>query len=291
MNLQPLTEATTEQWHTPGACKPVSLGKFSGHDSDDYAYLQACLKVSDLGRMRTITEQLYRELLALAENLGKPRFVRIWNYIPHINAGDGDNECYRQFCWGRADALGKTVLPAATGIGSRDGWLRIGALCTTPSTREGGQEAGGKPAIQITHLENPRQLSAYHYPREYGPRSPSFARATLVQSSPAAAGPDSGPGLLLLSGTASIVHHETRHAGNFQRQYQETVTNINALLSTLKQPTTPVAMRYYLRDTNYLQEAIDCWSEHFPAWPKPAVYAADICRVGLELEIEGVFSV
>jgi len=31
-----------------------------------------------------------------------------------------------------------------------------------------------------TALENPRQTSAYRYPRRYGPRSPAFARATLL---------------------------------------------------------------------------------------------------------------
>ena len=30
------------------------------------------------------------------------------------------------------------------------------------------------------HFENPLQVPAYEYPGEYGPRSPSFARATVV---------------------------------------------------------------------------------------------------------------
>ena len=32
-------------------------------------------------------------------------------------------------------------------------------------------------------VENPRQVSAYHYRREYGTHSPSFSRAALLRES------------------------------------------------------------------------------------------------------------
>jgi len=234
-----------------------------------------------------MTNSLYRKLLEVTEFLGKPRLVRIWNYIPFINDGDADNECYRQFCWGRADALAGTVLPAATGIGSQDDVLRISALCTPGQTQA--------DSLVVEHLENPRQISAYDYPRRYGPKSPSFARATLVTSRTASrsitTSPSSSSGLLLLSGTASIVDHETRHPYDLQKQSEETARNIQALLATLEQPAAPLALRYYLRNPDRLQEAVAAWREHFADWPLPAFYRGDICRAELELEVEGVFRV
>ena len=56
-------------------------------------------------------------------------------------------------------------LCAASAVGSLGGELSICFL--------GSKERG-------VHCENPRQLPAYRYPKLYGPRSPSFARATLA---------------------------------------------------------------------------------------------------------------
>ena len=277
MNLPVLRPTDGEVWQVNGHVTASSNGYFRIRQGTEYAYLQACIKLDDRRQMRKLAFALYTELMDLVDELEMSRFVRIWNYIPEITVGEGDDETYRQFCWGRADALQDRVLPAATGIGARDGWLRVGALCTTT-------EASAEN-IQITHLENPRQLSAYRYPRDYGPRSPSFARATLVQA------PEHGTGLLLLSGTASIVNHESQHAGDLNRQSEETARNINALLATLERPYSPLAVRYYLRDATRLQNALDCFKADFPSWPLPAFYSADICRAELDLEIEAVFSV
>ena len=279
MNLECLHNHQPEIWQAPGKTTPVQLDEITGVDTAEYALLQGAVAVPDLSKIKAIADDLYRQLLVLASQLGKPRFVRIWNYIPEINEGTGDHECYRQFCWGRADALGNTVLPAATGIGSHDGVLRISALTTRPATPG--------PGIDVHHIENPRQLSAYNYPRNYGPKSPSFARATLVEP------PNSEPGagLLLLSGTASIVNHESRHPHDLALQSKETARNIHALLATLKRPVEPLFLRYYLRDPSRLEEAIAAWPEHFGDWALPAFYRGDICRSELELEVEGVFRV
>ena len=79
--------------------------------------------------------------------------------------------------------------------------------------------AGREPGIA---LENPRQLSAYHYPRQYGPTPPAFSRAMLV-----------APDLLMISGTASIVGHASQHAGSVQRQTDR----------DLQQPRQPAGAR------------------------------------------------
>jgi len=284
MNLECLHANGGESWLTLGQNTPVQLDEISGFNGPDYAFLQAAVAIGDLSQIKARTNALYQKLLALMTQLEKPRLVRVWNYIPQINAGEADFECYRQFCWGRAEALGDTELSAATGIGSQDGVLRVCLLSTALDSAGQG--------LQIRHLENPRQISAYNYPRQYGPRSPSFARATLIDP-PYSSTSNAADriGVLLLSGTASIVAHETLHKGDFQAQSKETARNIQTLLATLERPVEPLALRYYLRNPDQLAQAKDCWREHFGDWPLPAFYRADICRAELELEIEGVFSV
>jgi hypothetical protein len=58
-------------------------------------------------------------------------------------------------------------------------------------------------------------VSAYDYPRQYGPAAPSFSRAALT--------PDP---LLLISGTASIVGHASVHLGDVTAQLEETLANL-----------------------------------------------------------------
>ena len=71
-------------------------------------------------------------------------------------------------------------------------------------------------------IENPRQTSAYHYPPKFGRHSPIFSRACVWG--------ESGGGRLFVSGTASIVGHETIHRGDVIAQTRETMVNIGALL-------------------------------------------------------------
>ncbi len=71
-------------------------------------------------------------------------------------------------------------------------------------------------------IENPRQTSAYHYPPKFGKHSPIFSRA-CVWGEP-------GSARLFVSGTASIVGHETIHRGDVVAQTRETMVNIGALL-------------------------------------------------------------
>lgn len=276
-----------ERWCDSGPTRPLtqneSQSRFAGRAGPALTFLGACVEVSDLTTMRTLAFELYRELIETMARLSVPRFVRIWNYLPDINAGAGDDECYRQFCWGRAEALGDYSLPAATAVGSKDRWLRIGALCTGP--------ADLPDSIGIEHLENPRQVSAYNYPRDYGPRSPSFARATLVRP-PRDQGQSQGS-LLLVSGTSSIVQHQTAHPGNLPAQTAETLQNIQSLFKGLNADCEPepLALRYYLRDPAKLSQARSSWTANAGYWRAPAWYEGDICRSDLTMEVEGVFQV
>ena len=122
--------------------------------------------------------------------------------------GEGDDERYRHFCAGRGAGLAAFTapqLPAATGIGRCDGERTLQVYWL----------ACERPGVAV---ENPRQLSAWRYPRQYGPVAPKFSRAMRAD------------GRVFVSGTASVVGHETRHADCFDSQVRETIENLAAVL-------------------------------------------------------------
>src|SRR6187402_2136105 len=144
---------------------------------------------------------------------GDERHVqRIWNYLDAINEGSGDDERYKHFCTGRIRGMGEVFaqgFPAATAIGHHadPGLLQVYLLATDrPGTR----------------VENPRQVSAWRYPRQYGRTPPSFARATLLPADD----------VLAISGTAAVVGHASAHAGDVAAQLGETLRNLDILLET-----------------------------------------------------------
>ena len=132
------------------------------------------------------------------------------------------------------NAAGRAVtgdVPAATGIGLDPAPMpggRPGAPFELPRSR---CAPGGAPLrLQIINasrlraipIENPRQVSAFHYPSQHGEES-DLARAVVM---PLVDGP-----LLLISGTASIVGHETVHHGDVVAQTHEIFANLSALIA------------------------------------------------------------
>ncbi len=223
-------------------------------------------------------ERAYTSLTAFVRDSGYRHLLRVWNYLDAITLGDGDNERYRQFCVGRGRGLGDfdaSSLPAATAIGRCDDARTIQVYWL--AAREPG-----------TPLENPRQLSAYRYPRLYGPQSPSFARAML---------PPAGSAMpLLLSGTASVVGHESRHGDCLESQLVETFANFDSLIATARQqrPSLPAAfgagsrLKVYVRDAADLPRVAAVLEARLgPQVPRLLLHAA-ICRRELRVEIDGV---
>src|SRR5207237_9308266 len=121
------------------------------------------------------TTQAYRQICATLAAEGYPHLLRVWNYLPDINRDSHGTERYRQFNSARQQVLrecGRALtgnVPAASALGAAsDSPLVVYFLA-------------GRTAP--TFLENPRQVSAYHYPRQYGSHSPVFSRATLLRQS------------------------------------------------------------------------------------------------------------
>ncbi|MDQ2703421.1 MAG: pteridine-dependent deoxygenase, partial [Pseudomonadota bacterium] len=173
------------------------------------------------------------------------------------------------------DAFDTRRLPAATAIGRCDE-ARILQVYWLAAA------APGSP------LENPRQVSAWRYPREYGPQPPSFARAMLP--------PTDSRMPLLLSGTASVVGHATLHAGALLAQLRETFANFDALLAAARdsQPALPpefgpgTRLKVYVRDRDDMDAVAGALQERFGDRVPRIVLHAAICRRDLAVEIDGV---
>lgn len=268
-----------ECWWYDGPVEHRQVGNVRIAECGDFAVLVMQVADARPGDFRALTCELYAELLAAVGRTGHPNVVRFWNYFSNINQGEGDAEKYRQFSIGRAaafDARGLTdeVVPAATAIGSaRDCDFTVIALASKH---------------EFHNVENPRQVSAYRYPRDYGPSSPKFSRAGCVSLD--------HQQLLLISGTAAIIGHESMHVGNVQLQCDETLNNLRKLSEALAEVGHVDAnavldagsiVRVYIRnsaDLDYVQSRVE---KFLGGHPDTVAYLnAEICRRELQMEID-----
>lgn len=225
-------------------------------------------------------EAIYARMTEFTRERGYRHLLRIWNYLDGITVGQGDAERYRVFCVGRAAGLGDfdpAQLPAATAIGKvADGSQTRRLQVYWLASRTPG-----------TPLENPRQVSAYRYPRQYGPQPPSFARAML---------PPAGSAIpLLLSGTAAIVGHESRHIDSVDTQLDETLANFDSLIAAarVQRPSLPARfgagarLKVYVRDREEVPAVMAALDARLPGIERIVLQAA-VCRRELRVEIDGV---
>ncbi|HUN27815.1 MAG TPA: hypothetical protein VMU67_16050 [Steroidobacteraceae bacterium] len=267
-------DGACELWRAVG---PVELGRAGPiRFAADAEYLAGVIELDEreYAGLAGTAEAAYTLIRHFQRNSSHPHLLRIWNYFDGINAGADDAERYKQFCLGRAAGLAAYPshrYPAATAIGRRDGSPVLQILFLA------GSSSG-------TALENPRQLSAFRYPRRYGPVAPSFSRAMLVP-----------PRLLLISGTASITGHASRHPGRLGEQIDETLRNLASLLAraALERPGTRASsdartlLKVYLRDAASAGDAAARLAEQLPDAPF-LMLEADICRAELLVEIDCV---
>jgi chorismate lyase/3-hydroxybenzoate synthase len=279
VRLEPLAGAgLTEVWYANGTVHTGFDGQIR-FAADDH-HLAAAIEVDERehGGLGAAAAYAYSSIAKFQANSRFRHLLRIWNYLDDINVGAGDLERYRVFCGGRTHglrAMPPERYPAATAIGRRDGshMLQVYWL------------AGLEPGIA---LENPRQLSAYHYPRQYGPTPPAFSRAMVV-----------APDLLMISGTASIVGHASRHAGSVQRQMSEIFSNLDSLLARARAhaPALPVRfggntlIKAYLREREHLPVVEQQLRERLPPGTPFLVLLGDVCRADLLLELDCLHAV
>lgn len=230
--------------------------------------------------LEAAAREAYEAFLPLAGELGFPHYLRLWNYIPRITDEQHGIERYKAFCLGRHAvfaryALPEQRLPAASGVGSRSGTLLVYFLAARDSGRQ---------------VENPRQVSAFHYPSRYGPKSPAFSRAMVK---------DWGASKhLYISGTASIVGHASRHRDRVVPQVVESVRNVRALIGSaaaehrvgVRSLDDLTQIKVYVRNRSDLGAVRDCIEREMSEPSRVLYLDGDLCRTNLLVEIEGLYT-
>jgi chorismate lyase / 3-hydroxybenzoate synthase len=263
-----------EVWRASGEGRTLAHGAVRYRH--DERVLFGCITLAEKARsLYDTATDAYAQVFAAIDAAGFPHLVRIWNFLEQINVESGGEERYCQFNSARQAAFttaGRATtgeVPAASALGSMRG---------SPLTIYFIAARAAPVAI-----ENPRQVSAYHYPPQYGAQSPTFSRACVLQN----------PGTsLFISGTASIVGHQTTHTGDALQQTRETFANIQSLLTEANRRTTP-PQPYSLQGLKckiYVRNAADLPAIRAQVGlmrPAAAIYLhADICRRDLLVEIE-----
>ncbi|MFP5419170.1 MAG: hypothetical protein ACLGHA_08445 [Gammaproteobacteria bacterium] len=283
MALPSAAGAVCEIWHGDDALVSGRQGAIRYRQGATFLF--ACLDLDEpddvapqLGQtpLQAATEAAYRAVFELLDERGFPAILRAWNYFPAINAESHQIERYRQFNVGRQQAFlahDRPVVsnvPAACALGSATGGLQIAVLATR---------------AQVAGIENPRQVSAYHYPSQYGPRAPTFARGGLARLD--------GRDVLFVSGTASIVGHQSLHIGDVAAQTRECLRNIAVVVSEANRVSEQarfrldeLAFKVYVRQPDHAAEVRRVMTEIVGAPVSALFLQADICRSDLLVEIE-----
>ncbi len=205
--------------------------------------------------------------------------ARIWNYFPAINeTGPAGLENYQLFCRGRSLAFEqhygsgfKSLLPSASAVGCKSAGLTVAfAACSVPPR----------------HVENPRQVPAYDYPGVYGPRAPSFARATVV--------PGKEHFTVFISGTAAILGHATVAPHNTRQQLACTLENLGDISQACGLgprldeggPSTRHFKVYVRHAADQPQVAAILEERLLSGSDRVSYLQAEICRAPLLVEIE-----
>ncbi len=269
-----------EVWLSRQPVERGTIGDFGYAHNGEVLFGALRIDERRAGGLEAATIDAYRQIGAALAATGYRSLCRVWNFFPAIHGEEAGLERYRAFCRGRHRVLSEgmeafeAALPAASAIGScGPGLLVYGlALC--------------EPASQV---ENPRQVSAFRYPADYGPRSPSFSRSVL-KSWPTAG--TVATDHLYVSGTAAIVGHASRHPGDYLRQLGETLDNLEALLVEAQRRTgRPLRFSLLRVYSRHAPPAELVWARiaaKFGAATPVLLLQGDICRRELLVEIEGM---
>jgi chorismate lyase / 3-hydroxybenzoate synthase len=265
-----------EVWTSDKRVTQCEYLDMTGHYDGSVLFCSVKLDQGAGQSLQALTEQAYTRIFKFVDYHNYPKLLRVWHYLPQINDDENGLERYRGFNVGRHEAfvangrsIGEETVPAASALGSDSGSLTIYFI------------AGKQPGKAV---ENPRQVSAYHYPNLFGPRSPIFVRAMSATLG--------GQHCFFISGTASIVGYETVHQGDVAKQTTETLLNIRALLEQAPlydanrgRMLLKIYLRY-LHDLDVVQARVE---EEFGVTCKAVYLHSNICRSDLLLEIEGAY--
>jgi chorismate lyase / 3-hydroxybenzoate synthase len=292
VTIAPLVTAdgVCEVWRADGPKTSGRVGAVQFRASEQLLY--GCISVPENivlcgGRDREhsslelATIRAYDDIFAALDATAYPQLVRIWNYVSSINENAVEGERYWQFNRARQESFLSRkrpivdTVPAGSALGTPTGSpLVIYFLASRVAMRA---------------IENPRQVSAYHYPSKYGPKSPTFSRAALL-AEPAGE-------TLLVSGTASIVGHESVHTDDVAAQTRESIANINALITEANRLSghpyyamNRLAYKVYVRNPEHLPAIVTELRAAVGHRVTVTYLQADVCRRDLLVEIEAAGS-
>lgn len=272
LGLEPLLEIWTAGNHVSTA----RTGNIHWARTADFLF--GCYRQPPHECLETGTYQAYQEIFSLLQTENIPNLLRVWNYFAAINVDEADGvERYKHFCIGRHDAFAQFErlqaedIPAASAVGSQGGQF---VLYFIAATRPG------------TAVENDRQVSAYDYPPQYGPRSPLFSRATQISwlKEPQ----------LFVSGTASIVGHASTCLDDVAQQTRETLKNISRVLGLAfsdrgnEEFGLLRSLKVYIRHAKDFPTIQSIIENSIGNQISCMYLLADICRSELLLEIEAI---
>lgn len=269
VGLSGMHDAPLEVWRGRAPVRHGRDGELRWSSDGETLYVSIEVDEARHDDLRAAARHAYSRLCAFVAATPTPHLLRLWNYLDAINLGDGDDERYRRFCEGRAlgmQAHASAPFPAATAIGRVDGVRTL-------------QVFGIAGRVAGTAVENPRQVSAWRYPREYGPTAPTFARGMRIGST------------LLISGTAAVVGHASRHAGDLDAQLDETIANLESLVAhagTQARLGPHSLLKAYVRDPRDAPRVQARLRERMPSLGTCLVLTGDICRRELLVEIDGI---
>lgn len=229
-----------------------------------------------------------------AAGSGFEQVVRTWFYLGDITRPDAGSQRYKEFNRARSDfykpiqfhcspsqpSIPQGIYPASTGIGTNGSQLTAGCLALNTKA----------PGAFFVALENPQQTPAYAYHPRYSPQSPKFSRAVALVVD--------NHTTTWLSGTASVVHSLSRHPGDIRKQTEQTIENMEKLISAENfgfhgvnragaELRDLAKIRVYLKRPEDFAACKAICDRRFGS--VPAIYAvAEVCRPELLVEIEGV---
>lgn len=270
----PLLEGLpAEVWRSAG---PWQDGQCAGvRYRCDEGLMFACIQIEEGSQsLQEVAQSAYLGLLQAMRQAGFSHLVRCWNYMADINVDAptpaGPLERYRLFNMGRAAAfesaaaaLLDTASPSACALGTASGPFTVYALASRQAP---------------LNVENPRQVSAYAYPERYGPKSPTFSRASVLRLAASQ--------VLFISGTASIVGHESVHRGDVLAQTQESLRNIAVLIEAAGFSAAALHYKAFVRHVADYPLVARAMREALGAEAPIVFLQADVCRAELLVEIE-----
>lgn len=261
--------APLELWQVDGLVSCGVDGALRWSTGSGWLFAAIELDEREHGGPSATAQMAYEHLHRFVAAHDAQHVLRVWNYPGAINQGEGDAERYKHFCDGRAVGMGDFFAegyPAATAVGHRGEAHRLQVYllaCDQPGNR----------------VENPRQVSAWRYPRQYGRTPPTFARAMTLPAQDA----------LAISGTAAVVGHASAHQNDLDAQIAETLTNLDALLASAEMSAgfdTQSPLKAYVRHAADLERVRELLQQRLPGVPV-LLLQGDICRSELLVEIDG----